>query len=182
MDYKEEVFNRQYPVVVFFVQHLAYHRALKDVWDAITHHYEFWAATGTAHLKIAVEEWCKVFGSYGEPTHWKHTLLGDIEKQASEDLRQRIYIKTGKDESHWNCYQRKMVAFRNKVVAHYDLHAPFKGDTPSFQPALLAAYAYHEWAEVLVRPRDLNQPPLNIRYEQCMAEAYSMVKAAFPNV
>jgi len=51
-----------------------------------------------------------------------------------------------------------MLAFRDKYVAHLDLHAPFTQPVPSFDLAIRTAYAYQEWARDLIRPVWLNQP------------------------
>jgi hypothetical protein len=60
------MFCRQYPVVVFFVRHMAYYRGLLGIYDEITHRRDFWRSTCDAHLKLATVAWCNVFGSYKE--------------------------------------------------------------------------------------------------------------------
>ena len=48
-----EVLSHQYPVVLFCVHHLACYRGIKAAEDRITEHKEFWASTGSGHLKLA---------------------------------------------------------------------------------------------------------------------------------
>src|SRR5437660_12024886 len=96
MDYNKKLFSRQYPIVAFFVRHLAYARGLKAAMDNLTDHREFWESTVSAYLELATVAWCKVFGSNNEQTHWKKTLTDNIEKQtreeeqACEDFHRRI--------------------------------------------------------------------------------------------
>ena len=74
MKYNFEVLSRQYAVVALFVRHLAYARGLKAATENLKDHGEFGGSTASAHLELAVVEWCKVFGSDGEKTHWKKML------------------------------------------------------------------------------------------------------------
>jgi hypothetical protein len=142
MTYNEEVFNRQYPTVVFFVQHLAYYKGLKIASDRITDHKVFWASTTDSHLKLATIAWCNVFGSHKEDMHWTKTLAGKTVQQAYDDFYFRVLAKTGFSQPEWEDYHRAMLTFRDKYVAHVDLQNLFKGPVPHFDPALLVAYTY----------------------------------------
>lgn len=62
MEHSVEVFSHQYPVVLRFVQHLAYHRGLTTVSIGQTDPGQFWVATAADHLKLAAMVWCIVFG------------------------------------------------------------------------------------------------------------------------
>jgi hypothetical protein len=107
--------------------------------------------------------------------HWMKTTTGEIFKEEQKDFRQRVLSKTGFTEQQWEGYQKAMRAFRDKFVAHVDLDMPFRDPIPSFDPALQAAYAYHEWVRDLIQPVLLNQPTLSSKYEQWKAEASSVV-------
>ena len=171
MGYAFEVFRNQYPVVVFFVQHLAYNRGLKAAGDSPTACKAFWTATMDGHLKIATMAWCNVFGSRKENMHWAKTPTGDIVPQAQQDFRHRVLSKTGFTQEQWETYHKQMLDFRDKYVAHFDILEPFDGPVPLFDSALHVAYAYQEWIRELIRPALLNQPTLSSLYEQCKAEA-----------
>ena len=45
----------------------------------------------------------------------------------------------------------KLIANRNKFVAHLDLSKPFNEPTPIFDTALQVACAYQEWVKWLIR-------------------------------
>lgn len=173
MDYNEEVFSRQYPVVVFFVQHLAYYKGLWAIYDDIRDDRDFWRSTCDAHLKLATVAWCNVFGSHKEDMHWTKTPTDNT--QASQDFRHRVLSETRFTQGQWETYHKEMLDFRDKYVAHLDLRSPFNGSVPHFDPALQVVYAYQEWARELIRPVLLNQPTLRSQYEQWEAEACSIV-------
>ena len=152
--------------------------------EAFTEHSQFWEATASAHLGHATVEWCKVFGSYGEETHWNNRVTNDAGKQAIKDFRRRIEAKTGLKKPEWQAYHQTMVELRGKVVAPCDLSEPFRGTTPVFDVALKVAYAYQEWIAPLFREALLEQslpevwaePPyiFTTQYELWKAEAFSI--------
>jgi hypothetical protein len=111
--------------------------------------------------------------------HWTKTTAGDIPEQVQEDFRRRVISETGFVLEEWNKYQRDMMEFRNKFVAHVDLQEPFTDPIPSFNSALQVAYVYDEWVRDLSRPSIWEQPPLSWEYEQFKAEASSVIKIFF---
>lgn len=176
MKYDDAVFSRQYPVVVFFVQHIAYYRGLRARFDQIAAHRDFWRSTCDAHLKLATVAWCNVFGSNKEDLHWTKTPAAEVAKQAAKDFRHRILSRTGFTLEKWKTYRKNMLDFRNRYVAHLDLQTPFTQPVPDFDPAIQTAYAYEEWARELIRPVSLNQPALNAQYAQWETEACSVIR------
>jgi hypothetical protein len=182
MAYNQEVFSRQYPVIFFFVQHLAYNRGLKAAWNGTVDPSPFWASTTDGHLKLATIAWCNVFGSRNSNMHWTKTTVGETSKEEQEGFRQRMLSKTSFSEQQWEDYQKAMRAFRDKFVAHVDLDVPFRDPIPSFNPALQVAYVYHEWIRELIRPVFLNQPTLSSKYEQWKAESSSVITTFFSNL
>ena len=135
MNYREKVFERQYPVVVFFVQHLAYYRGLRANYNTNTNHQELWRATCDAHLKLATIAWCNVFGSYSEDIHWTKTAIPRIAGQARNSFSQLVLAHTGFAQRQWQAYHKKLLTFRNKYVAHLDQRHPFNKPVPfSMQP------------------------------------------------
>jgi len=183
MEYNFEVLGQQYAIVASFVQHLAYARGIRAARVPLTEHREFWESTASAHLGQATGEWCKVFGSYGEKTHWKK-LVAAAGEQAFEEFRRRILSQTGFTAPHWEDYHNKMLSLRNTFVAHRDLRKPFSEPIPIFDAALQVAYAYQEWVEWLLMkalpemslPETWSKPPYIFisQYETWKAEAFSI--------
>ena len=175
MEYNQELFSRQYPIVVFFVQHLAYYKGLLAAWSGIKDHKEFWASAVDGHVKWATVAWCKVCGSRKEDIHWAKTPTGTIPKPAKDDFRQRVFSKTGFAPEQWESYHTRMLAFRDKYVAHLDIGNPIAEPVPEFDPALQVAYAYGEWVRALTAPAMWNEPPLSARYDEWRAEVSAVV-------
>ena len=169
------VFERQYPVVVRFVQHLAYNRGLNSAWDRIKDPSPFWASTTDGHLKLATIVWCNVFSSYKGDLHWTKTPAGNTVEQAREGFRFRVLSKTGFPQERWEDYHKKMLSMRDKYVAHLDVKDPMTTAVPLFDTALQVAYAYDEWVRDLTEPVIWEQPTLISKYEQFKAEASSIV-------
>ena len=169
------MFSRQYPVVVFFVQHIAYYRGLHARFDEITAHRDFWRATCDAHLKLATMSWCNVFGSYKEDLPWTKTPAAGIADRAAEEFHQRVFSHTGLTQETWEAYHKSLLAFRDRRVAHLDLRTPFTQPVPSFDPAIQTAYAYQEWARELIGPALLNQAALKAKYAKWEREACSAI-------
>jgi hypothetical protein len=172
MDYNKEVLGSQYNIVSFFVNHLAYFRGLEAANPRINNHQSFWAVTSFGHLKLAVLEWCKVFGSPSEEMHWTKTPTGNTAKQAREDFLRMVLSETGFTPQQWKDFHQEMLTFRNKFLAHLNPNGVL--DMPPFKPALQVAYAYDDWVkgiESTLKKHD----SLKFRYEEWKAEASSVV-------
>ena len=166
---------RQYPVVVFFVQHIAYYRGLHSKFAEVEAHRDFWRSTCDAHLKPATISWCNVFGSSNEDLHWEKTPTAEVADQAAEDFRQRILAHTGFASDTWQAYHKRMLDFRNTYVAHLDVLTPFFQPVPDFDPAIQTAFAYQEWRRELTSPVLRNQPALSTQYAGWEREACSVI-------
>lgn len=175
MEYHQALFDRQYPVVVFFVQHIAYFRGLRAVYSENADDRDFWRSTCDAHLELATVAWCKVFGSYSEDMHWTKIPAGLLAEQTRDNFRRVVLEQTGLTQDQWKCYHREMLDFRDKYVAHLDLHDPFDGAVPRFDTALVVAEAYQDWVRDLISPVALNQPTFISQYERWEVEARSVM-------
>jgi hypothetical protein len=131
--------------------------------------------TADNHLRQAVIDWCKVFGSPKEHPHWTKTRTDKSGKQDNQDdFLQKVLSKTGFTRKAWQAYQEYMVAFRSRYVAHLDLQKRLDGHVPGFDPALQVAYAYDEWSRELLQLDYWNQPTLSSKYDEWKAEASSV--------
>jgi hypothetical protein len=173
--YDAAMFARQYPVVVFFVQHIAYYRGLHSKFAEIAAHRDFWRSTCDAHLKLATISWCNVFGSDNEDLHWRKTPAADAADQAIQDFRQRILAHTGFTSETWQVYHKSLLDFRNTYVGHLDVLTPFFQSVPNFDPAIQTAFAYQEWLRGLTSPALLKQPALSALYAGWEREACSVI-------
>lgn len=78
-------------------------------------HLNFWRLILGNQLDIAVLEWCKVFGSDGEATHWKK-----IVPPANHDqFRNRLLVSISVTADEWLAYWNEMKAYRDNLLAHH---------------------------------------------------------------
>jgi hypothetical protein len=157
MDYEREVFIQQFPRVKWFVAHLIYYRVLCKAYRERMLRNEFWTMTIDAHLLRATIDWCMVFGSDSNPTHWKKLSVTHAER-LSQSFYDGLVRKTHLDRAHWREYWRQMTRFRNKWAAHRELEE-YKDPVPNFDVALAVAYHY-EWVRDIISPDSLEEPSL----------------------
>ena len=116
-----------------------------------------------------------------EHLHWKKAPTGDNAEMAKQDFCDRLLLKTGFTPEQWDTYHDEMLAFRNKYVVHFDLIERFNAPVPCFEPALKVAYAYQEWVRDLLKAVWRVHPTLSpLYYEQCRAEAFSVINSHIP--
>lgn len=96
----------------------------------------FWRVIYGNLIDIAVQDWCKIFGSNKEQTHWKK-LVKDESK-----FRNGLLTALEIDRPTWNNYCETMMSYRNQRVAHHDFDAtPEK--YPDLDLALRSSYFYY---------------------------------------
>ncbi|MGC9491096.1 hypothetical protein [Vibrio genomosp. F10] len=86
----------------------------------------------------ATIQWCKLFGTDSESTHWKK-LISD-----HRDFRTSLFEKLEYDQKEFREYQLSMLTFRDKWVAHYESSFPH-GSVPKFEVALESALVLQEY-------------------------------------
>lgn len=75
----------------------------------------FWRLIHGNQLDTAVLEWCKVFGSDGEATHWKKIIPATDHNQ----FRSSLLASLGISADVWATYWNEMKAYRDNLVAHH---------------------------------------------------------------
>jgi hypothetical protein len=151
----------QYPVLVSFVHHLAYHRALRQCYEESKVESEFWTRTISVHLLKAIVDWCMVFGTDSNDVHWKKVAI-DVEAQNS--FRSHLLNVTGMTEERWHAYWSRMTTFRNDFIAHKVVATNYPS-VPVLDMALLVATAYDDWFRRSV-PSSFAEPSLKARYDR----------------
>lgn len=98
----------------------------------------FWRIIQGGLLDLPVLDWCKVFGSNAEPTHWKG-VVSDVEA-----FRAALLSHLQISQKEWEKYWLHMKDYRDELVAHYDADT---GVTmyPSLELALKSSYFYHDY-------------------------------------
>ena len=98
----------------------------------------FWRLIYGNLLDVAVLEWCKVFGSDAEPTHWKR-VVSDHER-----FRTGLLSALGIDQGRWVEYWNHMKTYRDTQVAHH-WNAPPLTHYPDLTLALESSYFYYDY-------------------------------------
>lgn len=155
MDYVRKVFMNQFPLVKWFVYYLISYRILNNGNADCRLRNNFWIMTIDAHLLRAAINWCMVFGSRSNSTHW--TRLSVAAAELSQSFYNGLFQETGMDEERWQKYWKSMTVFRNKYAAHRELE-PYTDPVPNFDTAL--AVAYDKWVRVIISPDSFDEPPV----------------------
>lgn len=117
----------------------------------------FWVMTLNLLFDTAAVEWCKVFGSFSEGTHWKNV----VPKNQHDDVRKRLLDAIGFNQSEWEVYHQTIIDFRNQMVAHHDLNATVT-KYPNYGPALIASNFIFSEIRSLADPDFLGGIPLSL--------------------
>ncbi|MEI7994354.1 MAG: hypothetical protein WCH01_05570 [Methylococcaceae bacterium] len=105
-------------------------------------HLNFWRLIHGGLLDLSVLEWTKIFGSNGEPTHWK---CGDIVDD-HDTFRRELLIRTGLTQEEWNTYWNDMKSYRNEEISHHFDNLSRKCQNyPTLDVALISCYFYYEY-------------------------------------
>ncbi len=164
MKLNEELWaTHQYPVLVSFVHHLAYHRSLRQCYEGAQVESEFWTRTISVHLLQAVIDWCMVFGADSNDVHWKKVA---VDEKTQKSFRSHLLAVTAMTEKQWYAYWLRMTTFRNDFVAHKVVTANYPS-VPVLDRALLVATAYDDWFRSSVAASFV-EPPLKARYDRLM--------------
>ncbi|MDF2043269.1 MULTISPECIES: hypothetical protein [unclassified Pantoea] len=126
------IFSRS--IHVFF----AIYKHLDDL-DSYTGDLHPYRTICNALLGDACINWCKVFGSDAEGTHWKNI----VEDHAH--LREVLFSELGITAKEFNLYWKEMLKFRSNVIAHFNSEHFANGYTPEFDTAIASASIAHKY-------------------------------------
>ncbi|WP_042304221.1 hypothetical protein [Paraburkholderia kururiensis] len=99
---------------------------------------DLWRIMMGASLDYGLIEWCKIFGSRADDTHWTK-VVPDNQRDA---FRTGLYAAVGKTPDEWDAYHTEMKEYRDKYAAHIDFSGK-AANFPDFDPALAASYHYY---------------------------------------
>jgi len=100
---------------------------------------DLWRIMMGGALDLAVIDWCKIFGSREEDTHWTKLVPNTDHVVFREGLLRAIEM----NEDQWSEYHGQVKGYRDEFAAHQDL-APSTKHFPKLDTALTAAYYYYE--------------------------------------
>jgi hypothetical protein len=163
--------------LVYVARNVAGYRSLEPFKDEVNQNY--WILISNNFFDIAVLEWCKVFGSKGEATHWSSHV------KDPDAFRAGLLARLSMSEADWVIYWEKIKSYRDQFVAHHDPKLA-NSAYPDLTPALSACFFYYE---ILIRelhllkvfdyPDSLEEYFYNARsqFNEFSAIAYGSTKA-----
>ncbi|MCC7310656.1 MAG: hypothetical protein IT510_05360 [Sulfuritalea sp.] len=103
-------------------------------------HLNFWRVIYGNLTDIAVLDWCKLFGSDAESTHWKNIV--PIEDH--EQFRAALFAHCAITKSEWEAYWNEIKTYRDTHSAHNDIDKlGGDGRHPVFDIALKSAFHFY---------------------------------------
>lgn len=133
----------------------------------------FWRLIYGNLLDVAVLEWCKVFGTHAEPTHWKNVISDH------DAFRKALLAALQIDEATWVAYWEEMKNYRDNLVAHHIQNGKVT-HYPKLDLALESAYFYY--AHLIKELRALGEArfpdDLKMYSQNFEAQATDIAKAA----
>ena len=144
--------------LVYITRNVAHHRSFNSFRDDFNQTY--WILISNNFLDVAILEWCKVFGSRSDATHWTSNVLDEAAFRAG------LFEKLKINKAEWEAYRERVKAYRDKVIAHYD-SASATSDHPDFCLALKACFYYYDMLN-----RQLKQSSIGTGYPESLEDYY----------
>jgi hypothetical protein len=97
------------------VRNYAIRKAIEDNFEALKHS-NFWCVVANSTLDIAVIDWCKLFGSYSESTHFKN-----CKERGITDFNKQVLATANIELTDYKLLHESFLTYRDKSVAHVDI-------------------------------------------------------------
>jgi len=118
----------------------------------------FWRLIYGSQLDIAVIEWCKLFGSDAEATHWKK-LVPESNHAA---FRSTLLTSIGRSPNEWKHYWHEMKKYRDNIAAHHNSSTRVN-NYPRLDIALSSSYFYYNYLIVELRAAGVREYPDSLK-------------------
>lgn len=160
--------------LMIFSQSIHVHRMVAEI--AIDPKQTFWIMTMNLLADTAALEWCKVFGSRGEDTHWTRV----VPREKHEGVRADLLKVVGLTQEEWERCREGIVGYRDQMVAHHDLGASVT-NYPHYDVALKAAYYMFDYLRNYAEPDWLGGIPTSLERwsETVTGNMSAIVRKAF---
>jgi len=152
-----------------FAQSIKIRRMIEGI--ALDPKQTFWIMTVNLLADAAAIEWCKVFGSWDEDTHWTHV----IPKDKHHEVRAALLRELGISQLEWEAYHDGILRYLNELVAHHDLNASV-AKYPHYVKAIVAANFMFNLLRDAADPDELGGIPTSLdRWSSDVAENMSVI-------
>ena len=133
--------------IIYLVRCIAMKKSLASIDN--NPHLNFWRLISGVWLDTSVVEWCKIFGSKNEDTHWTKSITTENKRK---DFQVNLLKLLKINDSDWKNYIVKMKIYRDKYTSHTDLDNEANKkltNYPTLDYALESTFFYYEqlWLE-----------------------------------
>lgn len=163
----EQSIKNQMEILVEVVRCIQLKRALSEVDPEPP--LNFWRLNYGGLMDLAVINWCKIFGSNAEPTHWKGVV--DDTQAFRTQLLNYLSIDFGIWEEYWN----HMKKYRDEFVAHR-LSNSIVDRYPDLEIASNSSYFYYSYLSKLLDDETI--PKLNEYSDRFYGQSLEIAKVA----
>ena len=111
----------------------------------------FWRLIQGGFLDLPTLDWCKIFGSNAEPTHWKEIA------QDQDNFREEMLNYLEISATDWVEYWNHMKNYRDELVAHYEMNSDVSS-YPTLDIALKSSYFYYDYLANMLNEGILEEP------------------------
>jgi hypothetical protein len=118
------------------IRNYAIHKAIIDRHLETPFTNNFWRVTSNSTRDFAVIQWCKLFGSHSESTHWKN-------QSYILDFPVEVLNPLDLTKSDWEPLHDAVVEYRDRNAAHIDLSDWYR-DIPVMTTAINILYKSFE--------------------------------------
>ncbi len=146
------------------IRNYATRSAIQDNFEALKHS-NFWRVISNSALDITVIDWCKLFGSYKEATHFKNCAERGI-----DDFENQVLVVSNIAKSEYELLHDGFLAYRDRSAAHIDIDN-WQVNVPYLSNAIDITYISFD-----IFVENVGIKGLNIRQEY--AEQYSATMSA----
>jgi len=171
MDDFEKISSDHIFRLIYVIRNIAKYRSLAKFKDNFNQNY--WILIYNNFFDVAVLEWCKVFGTDSEPTHWK-TIVQD-----HETFRNGLLNSIGLNEQGWNTFWQSVNSYRNNIIAHFRRIPGLS--YPSLDVIMKSTFYYYEWLQQELEKHGIIQEPKDLEdyYHRCLKQAESFSETAY---
>ena len=168
--FKETTSDHVYRLI-YVIRNVAYHNSLAKFKDDFNQNY--WILISNNFFDVAILEWCKVFGTNSEPTHWK-TIVNNHQL-----FRNDLLSSIGLDEKEWNNFWQSVNSYRNNIIAHFRRIPGLS--YPSLGVIIDSSFYYYKWLKQELDKHGIIQKPEDLEdyYYQCLKQAEEFSEMAY---
>lgn len=157
--------------LIYVIRNAANYRSMAKFKDDFDQNY--WIQIYNNFFDVAVLEWCKIFGTDSEPTHWK-TIVKD-----HQAFRNGLLSSIGLDEQGWSNFWQSVNSYRNNIIAHFKRISGLS--YPSLDVIIKSTFYYYEWLQKELDKHGIIQEPKDLvgYYNRCLKQAESFSETSY---